>query len=224
MSWVDVEVGEAWIKHHALHSTEAQMALDGTYTFGTQHNNRLWVVHLLLVGLLTPATIVSTPSDSEICPKHHDDEPTTSTDATTTHTTEDSTYKSVISELPTATPVINTIPPTTESSKTKISDKADNSAHIFTSESKDQHSPVNGISIASLVLLTGILAMLMVIGMLCLLWRRYPPRKRHGRYKNFLPMSLRSDTGGIAIPTIGIPRSNNRAEAEILIPDDDDDV
>jgi len=170
-----------------------------------------------LVGLLTPAAVVSTATDSEICPKHHE-EPTVNTDATISQSTENSTSKSVVSKLPTTTPVVtDTIPSTIELPKT---DESHND--IFPSKSKEQHS-VSGISIVSLVLLTGILAMLMVIGMLCLLWRRYPPRRKHGRYKNFLPMSLRSDTGGIAIPTIGIPRSNNRAEAEILIPDDDDD-
>ena len=179
-------------------------------------------IFFLLVGLLTPATIVSTATDSELCPKHHEGPTTTNTIA---HTTQNSTSSSVASEqLPTSIPIItDTIPsPTTESSKTEIPNESHDSTNVVLNKSQGQHS-VSGISIASLVLLTGILAMLMVIGMLCLLWRRYPPRKRHGRYKNFLPMSLRSDTGGIAIPTIGIPRSNNRAEAEILIPDDDDD-
>jgi len=34
MSWVDVEVGETWIKQHALKSAEAQVDRDGLYTFG----------------------------------------------------------------------------------------------------------------------------------------------------------------------------------------------
>ena len=95
--------------------------------------------------------------------------------------------------------------------------KPDNQTSIET-ESKESAS---GISILALTLISGSLAVLLVLAMLCLLWRRYPPRKRHGRYKSFLPMSLQSD-GGIAIPTIGLPRGN-KAEAEILIPEDEDD-
>ena len=165
-----------------------------------------------LVGLLTAATIVSTANDSEICPKSHDN-PTNNPEVSVTENT-------TSNELPTATS--DTTDAVPSSPKTEIPDKPHNLTDIFGDKSQGQHS-VSGISIATLVLLTGILAMLLVITMLWLLWRRYPPHKRHGRYKNFLPMSLQSDTGGIAIPTIGIPRSNNRAEAEILIPDDDDD-
>lgn len=84
------------------------------------------------------------------------------------------------------------------------------------------HQSADGISILALTMLSGSLAVLLVLVMLCVLWRRYPPRRRHGRYKSFLPMSLRTDDGGIAIPTIGLPRSN-KAEAEILIPEDEDD-
>ena len=80
---------------------------------------------------------------------------------------------------------------------------------------------VGGISILALTLLSGTLAILLVLVMLCVLWRRYPPRRRYGRYKSFLPMALQSDDG-IAIPTIGLPRSS-KAEAEILIPADEDD-
>lgn len=91
-----------------------------------------------------------------------------------------------------------------------------------TSNQLDSNRSVDGISILALTLLSGTMAVLLVLVMLCVLWRRYPPRRRYGRYKSFLPMSLRTEDGGIAIPTIGLPRSS-KAEAEILIPADEDD-
>ena len=86
----------------------------------------------------------------------------------------------------------------------------------------DSNHSVGGISVLALTMISGTMAILLVLVMLCALWRRYPPRRKYGRYKSFLPMSLQTEDGGIAIPSIGLPRSS-KAEAEILIPADEDD-
>lgn len=186
------------------------------------------VVHILTsVGLKVAAAVVSDAHDSKVCPKYHS---VVVTDPKATTPTGSTKNNHIIDNV------------TTSSSHNKITNPSSTNTIVLTSdlatELPNQKSNVTegvpsnntfvvvhssgGISVFGLTLLSGILALLLVFIMLCVLWRRYPPRKRYGRYKSFLPMSLQTDDGGIAIPTIGLPRSN-KAEAEILIPEDEDD-
>ena len=181
-------------------------------------------------GLQHPATIVSDDEDSDVCPKHHHVVPvtTTGTDVPTpTESTDDdhivtsvttsSSHNEILSSTSTVVSASNLVNKLPDENNYATEDPSN---HTSTETHSDQS--VGGISILALTLLSGTLAILLVLVMLCVLWRRYPPRRRYGRYKSFLPMALQSDDGGIAIPTIGLPRSS-KAEAEILIPADEDD-
>ena len=175
------------------------------------------IYFIICVGLLQAATIVSDAKDSDICPKHQ--HTTTDTKVPSTNPTSDGSITNPSSSLNNKTPSSTTI---------VLSDSIPNEDD-YTTKSPNNHTSfepsgrqVKGMSILALTLISGTFAILVVFVMLCVLWRRYPPRRRHGRYKSFLPMSLQSDDGSIAIPTIGLPRSN-KAEAEILIPADEDD-
>ena len=162
---------------------------------------------------------MSDAKDSDICPKHH----RTTTDGT----------KAPTSIKPTSDDITNpssSLNNETSSSVTFVLSASElPDEKNYGTKSPSNHTsfepserPVKGISVLALTLISGTFAILVVLVMLCVLWRRYPPRRRHGRYKSFLPMSLQSDNGSIAIPTIGLPRSN-KAETEILIPADEDD-
>jgi len=174
------------------------------------------------IGLQHPAEVVSDDDDSNVCPKHH--VKTGNTPKTTLPTPTESndndhgvtTPSSTHNEIFVASSTNNVVSTTNE-----LPDEKNQAATQNILTERPNH-PANGISIFGLTLITGTIAIILVFGMLCLLWRRYPPRRKYGRYKSFLPVSLRTDDGGIAIPTIGLPRSN-KAEAEILIPEDEDD-
>ena len=178
-------------------------------------------------GLQHPATIVSDDEDSDICRKHHHVVPVTTTETNFPTPTESigNNHNAITSSLHNEK---SSSTSTVVSASTLVSELPDENNYAtkrpsnYTVVETHSEQSVSGISILALTVISGILAILLVLVMLYVLWRRYPPRRRYGRYKSFLPMALQSDDGGIAIPTIGLPRSS-KAEAEILIPADEDD-
>ena len=172
-------------------------------------------------GLQHPATIVSDDEDSVICPKHHHTIPVTTTETNAPTPTESTDSNHIV----TTDHEMSSSTSTVVSASNLFPDEnnyATEGPSNYTSIERDSDHSVSGISILALTLISGTMAVLLVLVMLCVLWRRYPPRRRYGRYKSFLPMSLQTEDGGIAIPSIGLPRSS-KAEAEILIPADEDD-